>query len=101
MTSPQAHTSSAIVLSLPAPLQLVYVVDGAAGAEPGWEECGTFSALDVAHITRSVAAYCARAGLVATAECRPDPQLATALALDKDQRIAMAQGIAYESPDMH
>lgn len=87
--------------AVPAALVLVYVEDDRCAEDPGTEECGVLGGVGAATIAEGVAAYCASAGLEATAEQHADPRLATALRLVPGERIAFVQGVRRAPPAAH
>lgn len=88
-----------------APLNLVYVIDqehmqGEAAIDP--EQSGVLAGADIGCIVENIYLYCAGAGLATVVRCQLDrPQLAAALGLRPQQRVALAQSIGFARPTTH
>jgi hypothetical protein len=82
-------------------MELVYVWDQRCLEDPGSEECGVLGGADVASIADQVGAYCASAGLEASAQEHADPRLAAALRLAPGERIAYVQAVHPLEPAAH
>jgi nitroreductase len=85
-----------------APLNLVYVIDherlaALAGVDP--QEHGVLAGADVGCIVENVYLYCAGVGLATVVRGQIDrPRLATALGLQRQQRVALAQSVGFAPP---
>ena len=79
-----------------APLNLVYVANGARMSELTPENRKLYCSVDAAFIGQNVYLYCASAGLATVFRGAVDyPRLARAMRLDHDQFVAFAQTVGY------
>lgn len=78
------------------PVNLVYVADLDRMSEASAEDKALYSAADAGFIAQNVYLYCASAGLAVVVRGLVDREaLGTALGLDKNQRIILAQSVGY------